>query len=56
MYTGIEGGRTQSTGRALGLEKITSQLEILRTKPGEAEDEASELWTDVFQPLKEGRI
>lgn len=69
VHVALEAGGTQATGRALGLENIISQLEMLQAKPAEAGDEAgmadvsltyhlgeaSELWTDVFQPLKTGR-
>lgn len=54
---------TQATGKALGLEHIISQLETM----GGGDDvgiadvsltytvgEASELWTEIFLPLKQG--
>lgn len=60
----LEAGSTQATGKAFGLENIISQLETL--PGGESASladvsltyflgEASELWTDIFGPLKEGR-
>ena len=69
VHVALEAGGTQATGKALGLENIIGQLEMLQAKPAEVGDEAgmadvsltyhlgeaSELWTDVFQPLKTGR-
>ena len=59
----LEAGATQATGKAFGLENIISQLETMSS----AEDvsmadvsltyylgEASELWTDIYEPLKKG--
>ena len=57
----FEAGSTQATGKAFGLENIISQLETLSggTAASMAEidltysvGEASELWTDIFLPLK----
>ncbi len=57
----LEAGATQATGKAFGLENIISQLETLAggDEAGLAEvsltyylGEASELWTEVFEPLK----
>lgn len=57
----LEAGGTQATGKALGLENIISQLETMAGGPdaGMADvsltyyvGEASELWTEVFLPLK----
>lgn len=64
----LDAGATQATGKAFGLENIVSQLESLPddgTKhdadPGMADvsityflGEASELWEEVFGPLKQG--
>ncbi|KAL4874126.1 hypothetical protein BDV12DRAFT_159136 [Aspergillus spectabilis] len=59
----LEAGATQATGKAFGLENIISQLETIS---GDAEasmadvslvyfiGEASELWTDIYAPLKQG--
>ncbi|PYI02553.1 scavenger mRNA decapping enzyme [Aspergillus sclerotiicarbonarius CBS 121057] len=59
----LEAGATQATGKAFGLENIISQLETLE---GDEEagmtdvsltyflGEASELWSNVFGPLKRG--
>ena len=59
----LEAGATQATGKAFGLENIISQLETMSS----ADDvsmadvsltyylgEASELWTDIYEPLKKG--
>ena len=57
----LEAGSTQATGKAFGLENIISQLETMAGGPdaGMADvsltyylGEASELWTEVFLPLK----
>ena len=54
---------TQATGKALGLEHIISQLEAMGggNDAGMADvsltytvGEASELWTEIFLPLKQG--
>ncbi|PGH26851.1 hypothetical protein AJ80_01432 [Polytolypa hystricis UAMH7299] len=59
----LEGGTTQSTGKAFSLENVISQLETMAGGPdaGMADvsltyflGEASELWTGVFGPLKKG--
>ena len=57
----LEAGTTQATGKAFGLENLISQLETMAGGPdaGMADvslsyllGEASELWTNVFGPLK----
>ncbi|KAL3467417.1 HIT-like domain-containing protein [Aspergillus heterothallicus] len=60
----LEAGATQATGKAFGLENLISQLETIS---GDEEasmadvdltyylGEASELWTGIFGPLKEGK-
>lgn len=60
----LEAGATQATGKAFGLENLISQLETL-SGDGDASladidltyylGEASELWTDIFKPLKQGK-
>ncbi|GKZ77388.1 hypothetical protein AnigIFM56816_010687 [Aspergillus niger] len=59
----LEAGATQATGKAFGLENIISQLETLDgdEEAGMADvsltyflGEASELWSNVFGPLKRG--
>ena len=61
VHVALEAGATQATGKAVGLESI---LETLRAMQGDEENgmekvalgftlgEASELWKDVFEPLK----
>ncbi|OQE13607.1 hypothetical protein PENFLA_c045G02228 [Penicillium flavigenum] len=60
----LEAGATQATGKAFGLENLISQLE---TMSGDEDasladvdltyylGEASELWTEIFKPLKQGK-
>ena len=59
----LEAGGTQAVGKAFGLENIISQLETLSgNQDASMADlsltyslgEASELWTDIFLPLKHG--
>ncbi|KAJ5670117.1 Scavenger mRNA decapping enzyme N-terminal [Penicillium maclennaniae] len=60
----LEAGATQATGKAFGLENLISQLETM-TGGEDASladvsltyylGEASELWTDIFAPLKQGK-
>lgn len=61
VHVALEAGATQAVGKAIGLETIISQLE---TMGGDEErgmeevelhytiGEASELWTEIFEPLK----
>ncbi|KAK7510920.1 HIT-like domain-containing protein [Phyllosticta citriasiana] len=63
VHVALEAGATQATGKALGLENVISQVEnIVGTDESAGMSdvsltytvgEASELWTDIFQPLKE---
>lgn len=57
----LEAGGTQAVGKAFGLENIITQLETLPGNPDASMadlsltyslGEASELWTDIFLPLK----
>lgn len=59
----LEAGATQATGKAFGLENLISQLETMAgDKDASMADvsltyylgAASELWTDIFAPLKQG--
>ena len=59
----LEAGTTQATGKAFGLENIISQLEAIAgdEDTGMADvsltyflGEASELWTGLYGPLKQG--
>ncbi|KAK8161969.1 HIT-like domain-containing protein [Phyllosticta citrichinensis] len=61
VHVALEAGATQATGKALGLENVISQVENMAgTESAGMADvsltytigEASELWTDIFQPLK----
>ncbi|KAL7937890.1 HIT-like domain-containing protein [Trichoderma chlorosporum] len=61
VHVALEAGATQATGKAVGLDSI---LETLKVMGGDDEagmdalsmsytlGEASELWTDIFEPLK----
>ncbi|KOS17882.1 m7GpppX diphosphatase [Escovopsis weberi] len=67
VHVALEAGATQATGKAVGLESIIETLRVM--DGGEDGDEAgmdkvalsytvgeaSELWTDVFEPLRTGR-
>ncbi|KAF2083550.1 putative mRNA decapping hydrolase [Saccharata proteae CBS 121410] len=62
VHVALEAGATQATGKALGLENIISQLKTIGgdDTAGMADTsltytlgEASELWTEIYQPLKE---
>lgn len=64
MHVSLEAGATQAVGKALSLDNIVSQLATMAgdNNAGMADvdltftlGEASELWTEIFQPLKEGR-
>lgn len=60
VHVALEAGATQATGKAFGLENLISQLESLHAEDDGMETvdltytvgEASELWTEVFEPLK----
>jgi m7GpppX diphosphatase len=61
VHVALEAGATQATGKAIGLESIISQLETMTGDEEAGMDavaltysvgEASELWTDIFEPLK----
>ena len=65
MHAQLEAGSTQSVGKAFSLENIVSQLENMADTPeaGMADvsltyylGEASELWTNIFEPLKRGEM
>jgi len=58
----LEAGRTQAVGKAFGLDNLISQLENMADGKGMADisisydiGEASDIWTEVYQPLKESR-
>lgn len=59
----LEAGATQATGKAFGLENIISQLETMSGGDDVSMadvsltyylGEQSELWTDIYAPLKKG--
>jgi m7GpppX diphosphatase len=61
VHVALEAGGTQATGKAIGLESIISQLETMAGGEDAGMEqvvlhytigEASELWTDIFLPLK----
>ncbi|KAL8796146.1 MAG: hypothetical protein Q9195_001479 [Heterodermia aff. obscurata] len=63
VHAQLEAGNTQSVGKAFGLENIISQLETMggSSEAGLADvsltyylGQSSELWTDIFEPLKRG--
>ena len=58
-----EATSTQSVGKAFGLENIIAQLEVMSGGPEASMadldltyylGDASDLWTEIFLPLKEG--
>jgi m7GpppX diphosphatase len=65
VHVNLDATATQATGKALGLENVLSQLENLREDGEDAGmhsleltytvGEESELWTQIFRPLKEGK-
>lgn len=60
VHVMLEAGATQATGKAMGLDNIISQLEIMVDEEAGMDQvsltytlgEASDLWKDVFEPLK----
>ncbi|TLD12302.1 uncharacterized protein PgNI_04095 [Pyricularia grisea] len=61
VHVQLEAGATQATGKAVGLESIIEQLESMSggddagmdsVSMGYTLGEASELWTEIFEPLK----
>jgi len=64
VHVGLEPTGTQAVGKALGLENVISQLETMgggdqagmeHVELSYTVGEASELWAEVYLPLKEGR-
>ena len=64
VHVALEAGATQATGKAIGLESIITQLETMTGNEESGMDgielhytvgEASELWTEIFEPLKSDR-
>ncbi|KAE8447683.1 hypothetical protein EG329_010489 [Mollisiaceae sp. DMI_Dod_QoI] len=65
VHVALEAGATQATGKAIGLENIMEQLETMDGDEDAGMEkvvlhytvgEASELWTEIFEPLKQKRI
>jgi len=65
VHVALEAGITQAVGKGIGLESIISQLETM--EGGEETGlekielhytvgEASEIWTEIFEPLKKTGI
>lgn len=61
VHVALEAGATQATGKAIGLESIIEHLKSMGDEQEKGMDtvslsytlgEASELWTDIFEPLK----
>ncbi|KIW01912.1 uncharacterized protein PV09_06753 [Verruconis gallopava] len=63
VHVMFEAGATQAVGKAFGLDNLIGQLEAMGEGKSMADvtlgyhlGEASELWTEVFGPLKEGKL
>jgi m7GpppX diphosphatase len=61
VHVALEAGATQATGKAIGLESIIEQIQAMEGDAGMegvelhyTVGEASELWTDIFEPIKNG--
>jgi len=61
VHVALESGATQATGKAIGLESIIEQLQSMAGDQEAGMDtvalhytvgEASELWTEIFEPIK----
>lgn len=59
VHVALEAGATQAVGKAWGLEALMAVLEVMREGGSMADldvtygvGEASELWVEVFEPLK----
>jgi m7GpppX diphosphatase len=62
VHAMLEAGTTQSVGKAFALDNIIGQLEGMANGRGMADvsltyflGEQSELWTEIYKPLKEER-
>lgn len=63
VHINLDASGTQAVGKALSLDNVISQLETMGDTEGSMADveltytvgEASELWTEIYLPLKEGR-
>ncbi|KAB8342779.1 hypothetical protein FH972_022377 [Carpinus fangiana] len=64
VHVMLEAGGTQAVGKALSLDNIISQLETMDADDAGMKDvsltyglgEASDLWIDIFEPLKSERL
>jgi m7GpppX diphosphatase len=65
VHVALEDGATQAVGKAIGLDSIISQLQTMGGSEEEGMEqvdltyglgEASELWTEIFEPLKKHGI
>ncbi|KAK3324306.1 putative mRNA decapping protein [Cercophora scortea] len=65
VHVALEAGATQATGKAVGLESIIEQLALMQGDDEVGMDalslcytlgEASDLWVEVFEPLKKQEI
>jgi m7GpppX diphosphatase len=65
VHVALEAGATQAVGKAIGLDSIISQLQTMAGSEDTGMEqvdltyglgEASELWTEVFEPLKKRGI
>ncbi|KAK5653894.1 hypothetical protein OQA88_7819 [Cercophora sp. LCS_1] len=63
VHVALEAGATQAAGKAVGLDSIIEQLEVMRGDDEAGMDavtlcytlgEASDLWNEIFGPLKNG--
>ncbi|TID25838.1 scavenger mRNA decapping enzyme [Venturia nashicola] len=62
VHVMLEAGRTQAVGKAFGLDNLIGQLETMAEGKSMADmsisydiGEASEIWTEIYQPLKEAK-
>ncbi|KAF2428293.1 scavenger mRNA decapping enzyme [Tothia fuscella] len=60
VHVMLEAGKTQAVGKAFGLDHLIAQLESMQEGLGMADiplvydvGEQSDIWTEIFQPLKE---
>ncbi|ATY63850.1 Scavenger mRNA decapping enzyme [Cordyceps militaris] len=66
VHVALEAGATQATGKAVGLDSIIETLQVMAGDDDEAGmdavsmtytlGEASELWTQVYEPLRTARL
>ncbi|KAK5998428.1 m7GpppX diphosphatase [Cladobotryum mycophilum] len=65
VHVALEAGATQATGKAVGLDSIIETLKVMGGDEEAGMDalsmhytlgEASELWTEVYEPIKSGKV